>query len=186
VSQWLKCLGVKASGIAHPVTARQLVMLFRYLLRIRYLATVAVVIFALHAVGFLGLGVLRGVQAYSLLAQMPGGHGEQRPGVHVGESVDAALFGLVMLVLALGTASLFLKSPGGEEDRDLPAWMRVKSLSELKLMLWEAILATFVVSAATGFMANLPHLTWNALLLPAAILFLTVSYFLLKRTAPRH
>ena len=36
----------------------------RSLLRIRYLAAVVALVFALHAAGFLVLGVLRAVQAY--------------------------------------------------------------------------------------------------------------------------
>ena len=64
--------------------------------------------------------------------------------------------------------------------------MRVKSLTELKLLLWEAILATLVVAAASGIISALPHLEWKLLVLPAAILILSVSYFLLKRTESKH
>ena len=64
--------------------------------------------------------------------------------------------------------------------------MRIKSLTELKLLLWEAILATLVVAAASGIIAALPHLEWKHLVLPLAILVLSVSYFLLKRTESPH
>jgi hypothetical protein len=37
-----------------------------------------------------------------------------------------------------------------------------------------------------GIIAALPHLEWKLLVLPAAILILSVSYFLLKRTGPNH
>ena len=80
----------------------------RSLLRIRYLAAVVALVFALHAAGFLVLGVLRAVQAYRLFLTPDGRGPEAHPGVHIAESVDALLFSLVLLVLSLGTASLFL------------------------------------------------------------------------------
>lgn len=158
----------------------------RSLLRIRYLAAVVALVFALHAAGFLVLGVLRGVQAYRLFFEPESLGSEGRPGVHIAESVDALLFSLVLLVLSLGTASLFLSRADKEDTQKLPEWMRVKSLTELKLLLWEAILATLVVAAASGIIAALPHLEWKLLVLPAAILILSVSYFLLKRTESKH
>ncbi len=129
----------------------------RSLLRIRYLATVVALVFALHAAGFLVLGVLRAVQAYRLFFTPDGLGPEARPGVHIAESVDALLFSLVLLVLSLGTASLFLTTADTEDRQKLPEGMRVKSLTELKLLLWEAILATLVVAAASGIIAALPQ-----------------------------
>ena len=158
----------------------------RSLLRIRYLATVVALVFALHAAGFLALGVLRAVQAYRLFFAPDGLGPEARPGVHIAESVDALLFSLVLLVLSLGTASLFLTTTDTEDRQKLPEGMRVRSLTELKLLLWEAILATLVVAAASGIISALPHLEWKLLVLPAAILILSVSYFLLKRTESNH
>ena len=158
--------------------------MFRSLLRIRYLAAPVALVFAVHAVGFLVLGLMRAAEGYSLLVHRTAEEG--RPGLHFAESVDALLFSLVMLVLALGTASLFLSRPGTDDRLNLPKWMRIRSLTELKLLLWEAILATLVVTAATSIIGALPHLDWTHLLLPAVILVLSISYYLLKRTEPRH
>ena len=88
-------------------------------------------------------------------------------------------------MLSLGTSSLFLP-PETDEKRRLPEWMRIKSLTGLKLLLWEAILATLVVTAATGLIAALPDVEWRHLILPLAVLILSVSYFLLKRIDPTH
>jgi uncharacterized membrane protein YqhA len=160
--------------------------MFRSLLRIRYVAAIVALVFAVHAVGFLVLGLLRAYDGYALLLRINPSGEEGRPGVHFAESVDALLFSLVMLVLALGTASLFLTTPGTDAERNLPEWMRVKSLTELKLLLWEAILATLVVTAATGIIGALPHPELKHLMLPAVILVLSISYFLLKRTEAKH
>ena len=52
---------------------------------------------------------MRGFQAYRLLIRAGAARAKKAaPGVHIAESVDALLFSLVLLVLAVGTASLFL------------------------------------------------------------------------------
>jgi uncharacterized membrane protein YqhA len=160
--------------------------MFRHLLRIRYLAAAVALVFAVHAGGFLVLGVLRAVQAYHRVLQWESLQEKDPPGVHIAESVDALLFSLVLLVLSFGTAGLFLTVTDEQRKQNLPEWMRIKSLTELKLLLWEAILATLVVAAASGIIAALPRLEWSHLVLPIAILVLSVSYFLLKRTEPKH
>ena len=160
--------------------------MLRHLLRIRYLAVVVALVFAVHAAGFLVLGVLRAFQAYDLLLRPEALRGQAPPGVHIAESVDALLFSLVLLVLSLGTAGLFLTVPDDAGQPNLPPWMRIKSLTELKLLLWEAIMATLVVATASGFIASMPHVEWRHLVLPIAILVLAVSYFLLKRSESKH
>jgi uncharacterized membrane protein YqhA len=159
---------------------------FRPLLRLRFLAAVAVLVFAVNAAGFIALGVARTVHACISIVRRHALPVIERPGIELAEAVDLMLFALVLIVLSLGTASLYLSGPNQEVRRDLPEWMRVKSLTELKLLLWEAILATLVVAAATGVVADLPHLEWRHLLLPGVILILSVSYFLLKHTEAKH
>jgi uncharacterized membrane protein YqhA len=156
----------------------------RSLLRIRNLAALVAVAFVVHAIGFLVLGTYRGIEAYRPFLGS-GERAEGHPGQHIAESVDALLFSLVLIVLALGTASLFLTKPGSTEKSDLPDWMRIRSLTELKLLLWEAILAMLVVTGAATIIGDLPHLNWNHLVIPGAILILSVSYYLLKRTESR-
>jgi uncharacterized membrane protein YqhA len=153
----------------------------RSLLRIRNLAALVAIAFVVHAIGFLVLGTYRAIEAYRPFlgsGQRPEGH----PGQHIAESVDALLFSLVLIVLALGTASLFLTKPDRSNVSDLPDWMRIKSLTELKLLLWEAILAMLVVTGAATIIGDLPNLHWNHLVIPSAILVLSISYYLLKRT----
>lgn len=157
--------------------------MFRQLLRIRYLAAISALVFAADAVGFLALGVVRSAHAFAVLLHGGGAEdGRDRPGLHFAESVDLLLFSLVLIVLAVGTASLFLVVSREEQASELPPWMRVKSLTELKLVLWEALLATLVVTTATEVIADLPNLQWRHLLLPGVVLTLSVSYFLLKHS----
>lgn len=158
-------------------------MLLGILIRIRFLAVFVVVILVFLALALLTVGGLRAYEAAQLLAQGPGWQGGDRPGIHIAESVDALLFALVLLVLAIGTTTLFLGGSAGSEGHPIPAWMRVKSLTDLKLLLWEGILLTMVVAAMTDIVTHMTDLRWENLVLPSAILTLSVSYFLLKQGA---
>ena len=152
-------------------------MLIGFVLKFRYLAVVAVVILLIHAVGLLALAGLRTYEAYQALT----GSGAHRPGIPIAESVDAALFALVLIVLALGTTSLYLGSGDGADPR-IPAWMRVRSLSELKTLLWEAILLVLVMATLTSIMSSMDDIHWGLLVLPAAVLALSAGLFLKART----
>jgi hypothetical protein len=61
--------------------------------------------------------------------------------------------------------------------------MRVKSLSELKFLIWEAILVTLVVACVEAFMVSGRDLEWTALILPLALLVLSLGLFLAKRAS---
>jgi len=153
------------------------------MIRIRFLAVAVVILLSFHALALLAIGGARTYQAVQLFLQGPPWDGADRPGIHIAESVDALLFALVLLVLAIGTSTLFLSSASGRENESIPAWMRVKSLTELKMLLWEGILLTMVVAAMTDIMTNIRNLTLFTLILPGSILILSVSYFLLKKGA---
>ncbi|HEX5029963.1 MAG TPA: YqhA family protein [Candidatus Eisenbacteria bacterium] len=151
------------------------------MLKFRYLAVVAVAILLVHALGLLGLAIYRTYEAYRAVFQGGAEAGNIRPGIPIAESVDAALFALVLIVLALGTVSLYL-TPGVSDPR-IPAWMCVRSLSELKTLLWEAILLVLVMAALTSIMANTDHLGWDLLILPVAVLILAAGLFLKAHTS---
>jgi uncharacterized membrane protein YqhA len=153
------------------------------ILKFRYLAVVVVAVLLAHAIGLLALGVFRAIEAYQLFASGRAWSGSDRPGIHIAESVDALLFCLVLIVLATGTASLFLRPGGHEIDPRVPVWMRVESISELKALLWEAILMVLVVATLTSIVAHMENLHWGLLILPAAILLLSLSLFLARRAA---
>ncbi|HKO22904.1 MAG TPA: YqhA family protein [Candidatus Eisenbacteria bacterium] len=151
-----------------------------FVLKFRYLAIIAVAILLVHAIGLLGLAVFRTYQAYHAAFQGGTESGQIRPGIPIAESVDAALFALVLIVLAMGTVSLYLT--GDVVDPRIPSWMRVRSLSELKTLLWEAILLVLVMAALTSIMAHTDQLGWDLLILPAAVLILSAGLFLKVKT----
>jgi uncharacterized membrane protein YqhA len=151
-------------------------------LRLRYLAVVIVAVFVLHAIGLLCVGIIRAYEAYHILLTVPLS-AEARPGIHVAESMDALLFALVMIVVASGTAALFLSPSNQGPDPRLPAWINIRDLSHLKFLIWEAMLVVLVVAALTEIIANIQDLHWEVLTVPGAILLLSVSLYYARRAA---
>jgi len=98
------------------------------------------------------------------------------------KAVDMFLMVIVFFVFSLGVLILF------EEETTfpvkLPQWLRIKSFIQLKVILWEAILTTLVVSYLAGLAEKKfdNHSTsLNDLIIPGAILLIALSLFFLKK-----
>ena len=153
----------------------------KLLLNPRWLAVVIALCGALHSLAFVALGVIRGVQGYQLIFHGPPWSGEESPGIYIAKSIDAFLLALVFFVFSIGVLELFAsqqESPGLE---NVPAWMRVKSLSELKFLIWEAILAALVVASVESLVVSSHEIRWTALIVPLALLILAMGLFLAKK-----
>ena len=152
------------------------------LLKLRWLAVVVVVFSALHSVAFIGIGVVRGVEGYRLLFQGPPWEGHHAPGVQLGRSIDAFLISMVFFVFSIGIGTLFLIPPDHPRLQQIPAWMRVHDLAELKFLIWEAILAALVVAAVGGLVVDAQGSSWTSLVLPGAVLLLSLGLYLTRRS----
>ncbi len=161
--------------------------MFHNLLKVRYVAVVIVVISILHSVAFLVMGTRVAVQAYWHMFQEPAS-AMSRPGVEILHSLDFLFISLVLMVLALGIAKLFFLQLSPTDVSSLPNWLRIESISELKIMLWETILTTLLIVGLSDLIRDLfSPLAWSALILPVAILILAVSlFFIRKGDARRH
>jgi uncharacterized membrane protein YqhA len=157
--------------------------MFEQLLKIRYIVLVIVVLAVAHAIAFLVLGAKVAVSAYAHV--LTGGNGVEhnaRPGLELLHSLDFMFVAIVFLVLALGFAKLFLVGPQTTESMHLPTWLRIDSIAELKVLLWETILLTLVISALSELTTGLfEKLDWSALITPTAILALAFSLYLVKK-----
>jgi uncharacterized membrane protein YqhA len=151
------------------------------ILQMRWLAVVIAFFSALHSVAFIAIGVMRGLEGYYLILQGPPWDGERSPGVQLARSVDAFLLAMVFFVFSIGVLALFLAQQSGSSLDSVPEWMRVRNLSELKFLIWEAILAALVVASVEGFVASGHSVTWEALILPLGILILALGLFLARR-----
>jgi uncharacterized membrane protein YqhA len=108
-------------------------------------------------------------------------------GIAVGllRGVDLFLIAIVFFVFSLGLMILFNNK---DEETVLPVnfpdWLKVKNFIQLKVLLWEAVLTTLVVSFLTGLVNE--RLSGNViavtdLILPGAILLIAVSLYFLKK-----
>lgn len=153
--------------------------MFSHLLKVRYIAVVIVALAVLDAVAFLVLGTETALHGYQqVLGIHPG-----RPGLEILHSLDYLFVSLVFLVLGLSIAKLFLFGPTDLEDASLPSWLRLRSLSEMKVLLWETVLVTMLVVSLSEMTSNLDSTehTWTVLLTPAAILLLAASLYFIKK-----
>jgi len=153
------------------------------LLKLRWLAVVVSLFGALNAIAFIAIGAVRAFEAYRLIALGPPWTGDHSPGVVLARSVDAFLLAMVFLVFAIGVMTLFLSRESSRDFEHIPGWMQVKSLSELKFLIWEAILAAVVVASVESLVVSSHELTWTALVTPLAVLILAAGLFLARRAA---
>jgi uncharacterized membrane protein YqhA len=155
--------------------------MFEHLLKIRYLALVIVVLSMLHAIAYLVMGTRIAIQGYLHVLDRSTAS-QSRPGMELLHSLDFMFVSLVLIVLALGIAKLFLLAPDPQREAGLPAWLRIESIAELKVLLWETILTTLLIAGLSEMIEGLfTTLDWKALMTPAAILILAVSLFFMKK-----
>ncbi len=99
-------------------------------------------------------------------------------------SVDLFLVAIVLFVFSIGLFVLFFNSDESTIPVKLPAWLRIKDFIQLKVLLWEAILTTLVVSylaALAEKRMNGGELVIHDLIIPGAIFLIAASLFFLKK-----
>lgn len=84
-------------------------------------------------------------------------------------ATDACLFGVVLTFFAYAIAFGFVIELDPATREELPRWMRVEGVGELKHTLVEVILVYLVVDFATDVAEGDTHLSWETLVLPTAI-----------------
>ncbi|HSS39567.1 MAG TPA: YqhA family protein [Polyangia bacterium] len=156
--------------------------MFSQLLKVRYIAVVIVALAVVDSMAFLVLGTKSALHGYEQVLGFHG-NGSGRPGLELLHSLDFLFVSLVFLVLGLAIAKLFLLGPSDVDDAKLPTWLRLHSISELKVLLWETSLVTMLVVSLSEMTANLdsPNRSWTVLLTPTAILLLAISLYFIKK-----
>jgi uncharacterized membrane protein YqhA len=112
---------------------------------------------------------------------------EIRPGVMIMESIDIFLLALVFLIFAIGIIKLFIPDAHQSIQVKNLHWLKINNFTDLKMLLWEAVLTTLVVFFITGYVHNVEHgVDWETLILPASILLLAISYYIMKKSETHH
>ena len=103
-------------------------------------------------------------------------------GVTLLHAVDLFLLAVVFFVMSIGILLLF-NNTDSPFPINLPQWLRVKNFTQLKVILWEAILTTLVVSIVSS-LVEMKHAgkteNLSTLIVPAAVLTISLSLFFLK------
>lgn len=130
----------------------------------------------LNALAFVGISVYHSINAYGMFLN---GEMDKRPGIHLAEALDAFLLAMVFIIFAIGMGKLFAPDTILLRKIHLP-WLEPKDFSELKGILWEAVLTTLVVLFATVIVHSMDDLSWNLLIIPASILMIAIALKMLK------
>ena len=146
----------------------------------KYVYLLAVIILLISSVFFIITGTMHSIEGYRIFIEI-GFLDKQEifPALYLLDGLDFFMLSLVFMIFGLGIARLFIfhKSDG----KRLPQWLNVKSLSELKLLLWKTILLTLVIFTVTYILKH-PIDSWNTQILPSVILILSAALFLIHKT----
>ena len=130
-----------------------------------------------------GLGVYDFVKIFTHLGSDEEHSAARLMAVDLLHAVDFFLVAIVFFVLSLGMMLLFYRVDATHPLK-LPEWLKIKDFLQLKVILWEAILTTLVVSHVANLVEkkiNGVPTSLNDLLVPAAVLVISLSLFFVKK-----
>lgn len=154
--------------------------MLNYFLKLRYLVVLIVIFTFINSLVLMFLAAKRSLHAYGTVFF---NHETEKPaGVEILESIDLFLIGLVFLIFSLGLTKIFLgRLTGDEDESNLPNWLKIRSFMELKMLLWQTILVSMVIFFVDQVFQNDGELSWNLLILPVAILILSLSMAIIQK-----
>ncbi len=148
----------------------------------KFIRAIAVLVF-FSGIVLTILGIVDMGHALWHFVESPGEVLGRTVGVGMLKAVDLFLLAIVLFVFSFGLLILFNNKPEDALPLNLPKWLHIKNFMELKVILWEAILTTMLVSFLSGAaqrnMIVQPKL--EDLIVPAAILIIAVSLYFLKK-----
>jgi uncharacterized membrane protein YqhA len=131
-----------------------------------------------------GLGVYDFTHAFDFFNEIGEKGSVQMATLSLLRAVDLFLLSIVLFVFSFGLMVLFNNKTEQALPKNLPAWLKVKNFVELKVILWEAVLTTMVISYL-AYLAELrvesKPITLQDLTVPGAILLISISLFFLKK-----
>ena len=149
-------------------------------LAVRIITIVIVIFTVINALAFIGVGIYTSIDGITGIFRGEL-HTDAHPGIKILESLDIFLVALVFLIFAVGIYKLF--SPSAEKNVDgiIPKWLDIHDFSGLKMILWETILTTLIVLFVSDVIKKEGNMEWTLLIIPASILLLALSMFMLNK-----
>lgn len=148
----------------------------------KFIIVVPIICSFFIAMIFLAIGVYETVVGVGeiLTGQI---HTDAAPGVKLLEALDIFLIGFLFLIFSIGFSQLFFPKPSrifNVLEIITPNWLKVDNFTQLKLILWDTVLTTLVVIFIGDAYRKKGEYNWELLLIPIAILLISLSRFLLK------
>jgi uncharacterized membrane protein YqhA len=106
--------------------------------------------------------------------------------VEVLQSIDAFLFALVFIIFAYGITLGFVFRLSQRFMHDLPRWMKIEGIGELKQTLVEVVIVGLIIAFARIAVEQGRELDWDDLILPIAIFMLAAAMKLIRVGEPHH
>ena len=152
--------------------------MFRKLLNIRYIISLAVGILFLNSAFFIVGGTIFSFKGYLEFAKNGFIPSESyNPALYILKGLDAFMLAIIFIIFGLGISRLFLFSDASEDQ--IPSWLRFHEMKGLKVLLWETILVTLVIYCLQVLLTH-KELSIDLLILPGAILILAVALFFVR------
>ena len=154
------------------------------LAKFRYLFLIAVVFLLINSVVFMVIGAVECVHGYIAIVQDGFADSDHvHPQTHLLEGLDIFVSSLVFMMFGLGLGQLFLFDK--RSSKFLPSMLRVGSLKELKVLLWETILVALIIFCVTHLIRS-DIKSWDILPFPILILVLSLALFFVKSNGFGH
>ncbi|MEZ5839533.1 MAG: YqhA family protein [Hyphomicrobiales bacterium] len=145
-----------------------------FLFRLRFLMLLGSVGAIFGSLLMFWVGGLHLVEAaHALLSHAEGA--ETRVVVFVLEAVDAFLFGIVLVIFAVGIAVGFVVRLGPDTARTLPSWMKIDGVGQLKQILAEVVIVVLIVIFARLVVEARGEFNWTILVLPVSVLLIAIA-----------
>ncbi len=100
--------------------------------------------------------------------------------VAVMTATDELLFAVVLGVMALAVAFNFVLDAATRDAKDLPNWLHVHDLAEIKHILVELVLVYLIVDFVTDVADGEHAADWGLMIKPAAVLVIAVAAFVMR------
>lgn len=152
--------------------------MFEKLMLLRYAVIIAVFFLLTNSLVFIVVGVVHCIHGYVGFVDIGFRATEgSRPGLYLMEGLDAFMLALVFLIFGLGVARLFVFDQ--HSVAHIPAWLNIRDIKGLKVLLWETILVTLVMLCVTNLLKVSSH-SWETLIYPTLILILAAALCLMR------
>jgi len=159
--------------------------------QVRWLSGIAVLFSAVGAALMFIIGAVTTVDAISVYF---GGKDDVRAfssdaaldaTVDLVSSLDQFLLGLVLLIFAYGIYALFIVADKTKWETqssvvNAPDWLKVDSVTDLKVKLLEVVAVLLAVLFLKGILKSVDNITWPDLVVPIAVVLFAATVWLIR------